>query len=469
MQSALSVLQEGCDWLRSKCLGELEACNLHTPTAIRRMLYRAVRMRLLREASDATEPGLELLELLPFLLLERVKIGATPDIMRGIDERQVDAGEYEMPASSSDIDSIGPAPPPPADHARPKRRPRHDRDDSESVATGPRARGSRSPAPSPNRELRVAPSSGLLLQMRLDALSESIVEDAVRCALAFVLKQTPMTMEPAHLQLQRGGTFHWNTLEGRPSHPACRVHGAHPVIRMQGSNQESLRRWQQHGGAFCLHDRDAGAQVFSDTIHHWMAGRPHLHSRVRWLVQAEPAWAKLVFPGSWFYANVDDTSIDESRLEGFHGTTMHVLERIMAQGMETGWTGVIQRKIRRLGVYFHILARAHLCHNYMLYSALDDTGFLISPVIHLSAPVVDPQKRLVSIKTSGQPQNLTYQDVCRVHGIWFHVIHVLQLWSAAAAHWIWAEPKFAREVEVDPLLERAELESLARARAQRPS
>ena len=466
MQSAWSVLQEGCDWLRSKCVGELEACNLHTPTAIRRTLYRAVRLRLLREASDAAEPGLELLELLPFLLLERVKIGATPDIMRGMEERQVDVGECEMPASSSDIGGIGPAPPPPAEDARPKRHPRHESDDSESLATGPRARECRSPAPSPFCEPRVAPSSGLPLQMRLNALSESIVEDAVRCALAFVLKPVPMTGGPAHLQLQRGGTFLWNTLENRPSHPAGRVHGAHPVTPLQGSNPASFQQWQQHGGAFCLHDRDAGAQVFSDSIHHWMAGRPHIHSRVRSIVQAKPVWERQVFPGSWLYANVDDTSIDGTRLEGYHGTTMHMLERIMAQGMETGWTGVVRRKKHRSGIFFHVLARARLCHNYMLYSALDDTGFLISPVIHMSAPNVDPLYRLVSIASSGQPQNLTYPDVCRVHGIWFHVVHVLQLWSAVSDQWLWGEPKFAREVEADPLLSRAELESLARERAQ---
>ena len=81
MQSAFGVLQEAHEWLAEHCLGELEAFNLSTPTAVRKAVYRAVRLKLLREPSVAAEPDLELLELLPFLLRERVVFGATPDIV----------------------------------------------------------------------------------------------------------------------------------------------------------------------------------------------------------------------------------------------------------------------------------------------------------------------------------------------------------------------------------------------------
>merc|ERR1712026_294522 len=152
-------------------------------------------------------------------------------------------------------------------------------------------------------------------------------------------------------------------------------------------------------------------------------------------------------------------------LQGYHGTSMHMLERIMAKGLETGWTGVTRRKKLRLGVYFHILPRAHLCHNYMLYSALDDTGYLISAVIHMSAPDEDPLCRMTKITTSNQPRNLTYPDVCHVHGIYFHMVHVLELRHGPSDSWLWAEPRYAQQLEVDPLLERAVLESKARERA----
>ena len=465
MQSAFGVLQEACSWLTAKCVGELEAYNLRTPTAIRRAVYRAVRMKLLREKSHTAEPGVELLELLPFLMQERVMFGSTPDIMRGVHESQLPADRSGVPASSSGIIDAVPAPPQPPDAAHPERRVRPRGTVLISLDTPAQARRSRSPTSSPTSELRVAPSAGLALQLRWDELSESVIQEAVRCALAFQLKAPPGTAVPASLQLQRGGTFLWSTLAGRPSHPACRDHGDYPVTQLQQGNRQSFWQWQENGGCFGLHDRELGAATFSDSLHHFIAGRPHLRSRVRSLTRARPAWEKHVIPGTWLYADVEGAANYASRLQGYHGTSMHMLERIMAQGLETGWNGVVRRNIRRLGVYFHILPRAHLCHNYMLYSALDDTGFLISAVIHLSAPAWDPLGRMTSIATSNQPQNLTYPDVCHVHGIYFHIVHVLQLWHGASDSWLWAEPRYAQQLEVDPLLERAVLESNARERA----
>ena len=469
MQSAFGVLQEACDWLTEKCLGELEAYNLRTPTSIRKAVYRAVRLKLLQEPSDAAEPGLELLELLPFLLQERVLFGSTPDIIRGIDAEQLPVDDSEVSANSSANIDAATTPAPPEAPALPKRRPRRSNRAAESTATAPSARGSRSPAPSPNRAQRAASSSGQPLQLRWDALSERVIEDAVRCDRSFVLLAPPETAVPASLQLQRGGVFLWNTLQDKPSHPACRVHGDYPVTKLQRGNRGSFWKWQENGGHLCLHNRELGAATFSDSIHHFIAGRQHLRDRIRTLTEARPAWGNLVGPGTWLYADVDSAAIHDSRQQGYHGTTMHMLERVMAQGLETGWSGVVRRGILRLGVYYHLPNRAHLCHNYMLYSALDATGFLISAVIHMSAPKQDPLGRMTNIPTSGQPQSLTYADVAQVHGIWFHIVHVLSLWNGVADDWLWAEPRYAQHIEIDPLLERAELESNSRAHAARPT
>ena len=315
----------------------------------------------------------------------------------------------------------------------------------------------------------MASSSGLPLQVRWEDLTHSVIADAVRCARAWVLLGPPDTAVPERLKLHRGGTFLWHELENRPSHPACRVHGEYPVTKLQRGRQASFWQWHENGGCFCLHNRELGAVTFSNSVHHFVAARPGLSARVRSLAQALPAWHTLVAPGTWLYAEVDGAALTPSRQEGYHGTSMHALERVLAQAMETGWSGGVRRSVLRLGVYYHVAARAHLCHNYMLHWALDDTGFLISAMIHMSAPMTDPQGRMVSIMTSGQPQSLTYADVAHVHGIWFHIVHVLALWHGASSDWLWAEPRYAQHLEVDPLLERADLESSARARAARPS
>ena len=83
----------------------------------------------------------------------------------------------------------------------------------------------------------------------------------------------------------------------------------------------------------------------------------------------------------------------------------------------------------------------------------------------MSAPDEDPLCRMTKITTSNKPQNLTYPDVCHVHGIYFHIVHVLELRHGPSDTWLWAEPRYAQQLEVDPLLERAVLESNARERA----
>ena len=119
-----------------------------------------------------------------------------------------------------------------------------------------------------------------------------------------------------------------------------------------------------------------------------------------------------------------------------------------------------------LGIYFHVECRARLCHNYMMYSALDDTGFLVAPVLHLTAPRNDPFGRKVFFGDCKEPQNLTYPDVAKLHGVWFHIMHVLQFYTGSKSDWVYAEPRFARELEVDPNVSRADLEEISRQSAQ---
>ena len=469
LQSAFRVLQEACTWLTAECVGELEAYNLRTPSAIRRNVFRAVRTKLLQEKMASDEPGEELLELLPFLMQERVMFGSTPDILRSVQENQLSQGIPGKSASSSGAIDAVPDPPQPPDTARPERCARPRGTVLIALDTMAQARRSRSPTSSPASELRVAPSAGIALQVGWDELSESVVQEAVRSADTFKMMAPPVAPVPESLQLQRGGTFLWSRLAGRPSHPACRTHGDYPVTQLQQGNRQSFWKWQENGGCFGWKEHELGKANFSDSLHHFIAGRSHLRSRVRSLTQARPAWEKHVMPGTWLYADVEGAANNASRLQGYHGTSMHMLERIMVQGLETGWNGVCRRNTRRLGVYYHLRTRAHLCHDFMLYSALDDTGFLISAVIHISAPTSDPLKRMTSIATSNPPQNLTYPDVCHVHGIYFHIVHVLQLWHGPSDSCLWAEPRYAQQLEVDPLLERAELESNARERAGLPS
>ena len=130
---------------------------------------------------------------------------------------------------------------------------------------------------------------------------------------------------------------------------------------------------------------------------------------------------------------------------------MHMLHRIVATGMENSFTGVFVRGHQRFGVYDHLLERAHLCSNYMMYSALDQkSGFMYAPLVQLRYPREDPHGRLHVVRRSSANQNLSYADVCEVTHVWLHVTHVLEFYAGERNLMFMAEPRFARHLELDP-------------------
>ena len=414
--AAYCVLQEAVTFLLEHALGELETPNLPTPTSIRRTLYRAARWRLLPQSvTDTDNLGDDLLEMLPFLLLQRLLFGCGPDLQRGVEDpgQPEEEPEVQTPtaAASSAAASSSASPPTASEPARTTRR-RRDHVFLPEPDT--------EPPPgmfSPERARRTHPGGRLAWQVTLEGMTEDIVHEAVHVALNFRLRQAPREFPPSDLQFQTGGHFLWSRVQNKPAGPACREAGPFPVIRLQRGSASSLEAWQEASGSFCLDDGQLGAALFSDSLQHFIAARRYLSTSLEPLQMRRPPWAREAMDGAWFFAEMRRGARETNRLEGFHGTSLHMLERMMAVGMEMGWNGLTRNGHHYLGVYFHVEVRAHLCHNYLLYSGLDRTGFLVAPVVCLSAPRSDPYGRKVVIRSSGWLSNLTYPDVCRIHGI----------------------------------------------------
>lgn len=462
---AYRVLQEAVSFLNEHTVGELAALNLHSTTGTRRALYRAARGRLLSESvAGGGDANAYLLDMLPFQLLQRVLFACGPDVVRGVDHpaepqestvASSQAGEATPASSSTPSASSGAAEP-----ARSIRR--RVETASASAASIPQPSASSSPV----RAQRNSPGEGLQLQVLLAAVTADIVQEAVHAVLTFRPQAPPTSAPPEELQRQPQGHFLWDGVANTPAGPVCRTTDPFPVTRLQCGSAKSLQAWEAAGGNFCLHDRALGAAVFSDSLHHFLAARAHLREACGPLQSRRPPWADEVQAGAWVFTEIARAGLGEGRLHGYHGCSMHMLERAVAIGMETGWSGLKRGEHTYLGVYFHEAVRGRLCHNYTLYSALDATGFLVAPVVCISAPLNDPQSRKQMLRTSGEPQNLTYPDVCRIHGIWFHIVHTLQFWEGDASNWLYAEPRFCRELEPEPLEDRAVLEARSRTLAQ---
>jgi hypothetical protein len=195
----------------------------------------------------------------------------------------------------------------------------------------------------------------------------------------------------------------------------------------------------------------------SDSLLHWWRAREHLCGDLPEFSVCEPPWKHDTTFGLWLFAPTRAPPRNTPHVSGFHGTSMHVLTRAMTQGLENGWSGLERHGKLHVGVYYHKQERAQYCANYMTYSALDNSGFVFGPMIQLRAPETDPDSRTTTLRTSGLTQNLTYQDCAAITGIWLHALHVADVLSRGADTYIWAEARFAQELELDPGYSRQEL------------
>jgi hypothetical protein len=242
-------------------------------------------------------------------------------------------------------------------------------------------------------------------------------------------------------------------------------------VTLKGSDQEALRLWQRNGNAICLALPQQAARMASDALLHFWSARPHLRARISEWTSEAPPWAAASC-GSWLRGRMTELPGSRPNMNdrvGWHGTSFHYLERVAARGLEAGWNGVNVHGICRLGIYFHVQERAHLCLNYTLYSALEqDSGFLFAPFVQLRSPQSDPRGRMQHVRRgSGQHQELTYEDVCVVTDIWIHVRHVMEFYAGPAADQVSAEGQFEQSLEADALLPRQTLVARAEALCRR--
>ena len=471
IHGATRVLQEAYSWLVQNSVGELRVVHLHSARAVRRVLYATAQWTLVPSGAADEPAGGWLLRMLPFLMYVRLLHGVTPCIEAGESEPPAPREEpvQEIGSSASSSHTWQPrGPPPQVPPARFAPRPRLSEQSTAAQTVPTLAR-----APSPTGAQRVSRASSILLQVQWEAVTPEVVREAVAGAEDFQLAPPSSASVPTHLLPQDNGTFLWNGLKNEPVGPVCRTSGEFPVMQIQGSRHVTLQQWGAIGGHFAVHDRSMGMQIAGQSLQHWIAARPEMQRRLGALQRRAPPWmtpgdhhTDECLHGTWFFAPLDTGALQEPQITGYHGTSLHALYRACVVGAEDGWNGLSRNGVMHLGVYFHTAARSWYCQNYMMYTSLDTTGYLWSAMLQISTPEWDPRGRRTTMRTSGITQNLTYQDVCHVTGLWFHVVHVLQLVDAPASVWIAAEPRWAGEVEPTPNATRAQLMEAARARAQ---
>ena len=319
----------------------------------------------------------------------------------------------------------------------------------------------------PSGELRPR-VAGLPLRVDVHSMSRDLCQEYQLLTRNFALGPVPVTATPESLVFREGGVFLWKSSSETPASAVCRHFGEGPVMTLRGGDMALLEDWQRAGNNVLLTPPSAALELASDAFRFFFREREHLSQRLISWESAQPPFRE-VTGGSWLRGAFNHVSAPsaEPRI-GFHGTSMHSLERVASKGLEDGWNGLSVGRRTVLGIYYHIAERGHLCLNYMLYTALErQSGFIFAPMIQLMAPQQDPLGRTQHIRRKQNHQEVTYSDVCVVTHIWLHVRHVSEFKTAEPTDFIFAEGKFDTSLELDPTLPRPTL--LARSRAIRRS
>lgn len=257
------------------------------------------------------------------------------------------------------------------------------------------------------------------------------------------------------LTFHPGGSFPWNEKSNKPS-PLIRLQtGPHPVCAVQRNKEASLQAFANTSapqGSSPL----ASAQCTVNMLAQFLYSRPgcwdKLCGQLEVPAQLQETQTHGRFLGTAVRHELPNLPSDGAWEIAYHGTSMSSVYRILMVGFQSGFAVISDGGRSREGVYCHVLQRAGLCLNYMLYSPLDASGYYIAPLFQLCFQKPDPQGRSQIVKRSKKTmhQTLTYEDNCFVVGVFWHIMHWSELCHGDRSLWIAMEGRFKANFELDP-------------------
>ena len=121
------------------------------------------------------------------------------------------------------------------------------------------------------------------------------------------------------------------------------------------------------------------------------------------------------------------------------------------------------------GVWSLAPERFHLLSSYILYSALDNSGYVYGPLLELKSPFSDPEGRKVVLKRrsgrSNRDQWLSYVETTVMTRVFVHVVHISEVVqsSGEAEFVMYAESAYVNALETHPEASWQELARLSHA------
>ena len=244
----------------------------------------------------------------------------------------------------------------------------------------------------------------------------------------------PAPRSPEYEWQEGRGRFLWDTAANAPAPHIRRWTGQNPVIALYSGRPRSARDWSESGGSFGR--LGASPDTAVEALVDWASSRRGIVDNVASVELRRPLGSS---DARGFYvcfnlaASVDADAnfpTDVYRTS-FHGSSMYVLHRVLSRGLETSWAVNSDAGRELRGVWSLAPERFHLLSSYILYSALDNSGYVYGPLLELKSPYSDPEGRKVMLKRrsgrSNRDQRLSYVETTVMTRVFVHVIHTSEV------------------------------------------
>lgn len=256
------------------------------------------------------------------------------------------------------------------------------------------------------------------------------------------------------------GRLPWNVGTNAPARPGARWMGSQPVMQLGGKKAAvAFENWVQNGSALGV--AYVSAADAAEEFTQWCVRRAPLAERIESVSWCESPtgvcygrWLRLELRGVTFSP---DCSCSGVFRRGFHGTSLHVLQRVVAGGLEAGRRQIMDHGQALNGIYYMRRERAYLCHFYMSYVALSRNGFLYGVLLQLRSRASDGRRMTVQ-RPRGNQQWVTYEDIAILEVVYIHVVHMQDVARLSNDQVLLAEGSLFAEFELDPCESQAVIE-----------
>ena len=278
------------------------------------------------------------------------------------------------------------------------------------------------------------------------------------------LRDRSVLAAPKYTPLLNQGRFSWDPLANHAEPHVRRTVGKNPVEYANGQSEAPWKKWSwagaqlERGQVTCCDN--AIREVLS-----WMSPRPSLWNKFDSMVahyDLTPFGIDMGgLPGLWLQFTIKDrpqphnTTLDDTRRFGYHGTSMYCISRIFKQDtLVTGMAHLTINSKELFGVYYHGAERAGLCQGTYMHYIGYGGGWYVAPLIVLDT-VKDCTRSDGSYLPSfarrsreSQKQFITYENQHRLDGMFLHFIHASQVRRMPRGMGIAAEPGWVPQLEL---------------------